>query len=46
VTQDERTVLRPGDELGDVELVDERGEVWRAADRLRATLLIFHRHLR
>ncbi len=40
-------MLRPGDELGDVELVDERGEAWRAADRRgRTTLLVFHRHLR
>jgi len=47
VTQEEWSVLGPGDELGDVELVDERGETWRAADRRgRATLLVFHRHLR
>lgn len=40
-------MLVPGDELGHVELADERGEVWRATERLgRTTLLIFHRHLR
>ncbi len=40
-------MLRPGDELGDVELVDDAAGTWRSADRLgRTTLLVFHRHLR
>jgi peroxiredoxin len=40
-------VLAPGDELGEVELADDGGGTWRAADRRgRVLLLVFHRHLR
>ena len=38
--------MRNGDDVGELELVDETGQPWRLADqRGRPVLLVFHRHL-